>query len=456
MYQRVREYAAEHHMLQQSDIVIAGISGGADSICLLFVLLRLKKEIGFSVTAVHVHHGLRADSADRDAGYVEKICREQGIELVTFHEDVRAYARQHKLTEEEAGREVRRAAFMEVLKQKGGTKIALAHHQNDNVETLLLNLCRGTGLKGIGGIPPAEGVWIHPLLCLKRKEVESYLEERGISYCTDETNLEDGYARNKIRNHVVPYLEAEINVQSSDHMAETMRQMRLLGEYVETETRRYKKACICTDESGFILLQKEAYVHVPEALRPYVVHSILCQSAGKSKDIEAVHVRLVRELMDKQVGRRISLPYGVTAERSYEGIRFAKEGQSSGGKEETADMHMTSRVIERTPQMRTFPKSPYTKWFDYDIIKNTVKMRHREPGDYLTIDREGRTQKLKQYFINEKIPREKRDRIWLVADGHHIMWVVGGRQNQSYQVTEHTKRILVIEVDGGEKDGRDC
>lgn len=446
MYQRVREYAAEHHMLQQSDIVIAGISGGADSICLLFVLLRLKKEIGFSVTAVHVHHGLRADSADRDAGYVEKICREQGIELVIFHEDVRAYARQHKLTEEEAGREVRRAAFLEVLKEKGGTKIALAHHQNDNVETLLLNLCRGTGLKGIGGIPPAEGVWIHPLLCLKRKEVESYLEERGISYCTDETNLEDGYARNKIRNHVVPYLEAEINVQSSDHMAETMRQMRLLGKYVETETGRYKKACICMDGSGSILLQKEAYVHVPEALRPYVVHSILCQSAGKSKDIEAVHVRLVRELMDKQVGRRISLPYGVTAERCYEGIRFAKEGQASGGKEETEDMHMTSRVIERTPQMRTFPKSPYTKWFDYDIIKGILTVRTRRPGDSLVIDTKGRRQKLKSYFINEKIPADERGKLPLITDEEQILWVLGYRISSACLVTDKTNRVLEIKV----------
>lgn len=456
MYQRVKEYAAEYHMLQRSDRVIAGVSGGADSICLLFVLLELKKEIGFSVTAVHVHHGLRAETADRDAQYVEKICREQKVELLVYHEDVKTYAAEHKLTVEEAGREVRRAAFKEVLRKKQGTKIALAHHQNDNAETLLLNLCRGTGLKGMGGIPPVEGVWIHPLLCLKRKEVESYLEERGISYCTDETNSEDSYARNKIRNQVIPYLEKEINAQASEHMAETARQMRLLGAYVDSQAAEQEKACVDTDGAGRSLLRKKEFARVPEVLRPYVIHRILCRTAGRSKNIEAVHVRLITELMHRQVGRRLCLPYGVAAVRCYEGIRFTKEGRQSAGGGKTEDMHMTCRVIERTGEMRTFPKSPYTKWFDYDIIKNTVKMRHREPGDYLTIDRDGRTQKLKQFFINEKIPQEERDQIWLAADGHHIMWVVGVRQNQKYQVTEETKRILEIEVDGGKRDGRDC
>lgn len=456
MYQRVREYAAKHHMLQQSDIVIAGVSGGADSICLLFMLLELQKETGFSLMAVHVNHGLRGESADRDEKYVETICRQQGVELEVFHEDVKAYAGEHRLTVEEAGREVRRAAFLEVLKKKKGTRIALAHHQNDNVETLILNLCRGSGLKGIGGIPPAEGVWIHPLLCLKRKEVESYLEERGISYCTDETNLEDEYARNKIRNHVIPYLEREINAQAAGHMAETMRQMRLLGEYVEQQAGEYEESCTCKDDTGTVLIRKEAYTQIPEVIRPYVIHSILCRTAGKSKDIEAVHVRLVMGLMEKQVGRKISLPYKMTAARCYEGIRFGKGVQKVQAAREIKEARMTCRIIENAGQTGTFPESPYTKWFDYDIIKNTVKMRHREPGDYITIDRAGRTQKLKQYFINEKIPQEKRDRIWLVADGHHIMWVVGFRQNQSYQVTGQTRRILEIEVDGGEKDGRDC
>lgn len=198
MYHKVKAYIEKYHMLDEKDKVIVGVSGGADSICLLFMLIELKKEMGLSVEAVHVHHGLRKETADADAAYVKKVCKELGIELRLFYEDVKSFALHNKMSEEEAGRYVRRRIFKEVLKEAGGTKIALAHHQNDNAETLLWNLCRGCSLKGMGGIAPVDGVFIRPLLCLKREEIESYLVNRGISYCTDETNLEDGHTRNRI------------------------------------------------------------------------------------------------------------------------------------------------------------------------------------------------------------------------------------------------------------------
>ena len=158
------------------------------------------------------------------------------------------------------------------------------------------------------------------------------------------------------------------------------------------------------------------------------------------------------ELFDHQVGREISLPYSITAGRCYEGIELYRK--ETGSEEEPVGMSV--RVFEKTSDMQAFPKKTYTKWFDYDIIKNTVKLRHKEPGDWIVIDRSGRKQKLKQYFINEKIPREDREKIWLVADGQEILWIVGYRQSQKYQVTEKTSRILEIEICGGKKDGREC
>ena len=307
----------------------------------------------------------------------------------------------------------------------------------------------------MGGIAPVDGVYVRPLLCLKRKEIESYLAERGISYCTDETNLEDDYTRNRIRSHVIPYLEEQINQQTVEHMADTMEQMRKLGEFVEQETRRHARQCIRYVHGNQAILNAEAYGKAPEALQAYMIHEMLCQIAGRRKDIESAHVRAVMELIEKQVGRRVDLPYHMQARRCYEGIVLSKTTDVDTIEDISAEEPATFRIFERQSDIVIFPKKTYTKWFDYDIIKNTVKIRHRAPGDYLTIDKNGGTQKLKQYFVNEKIPREERDQVWLVADGSEIMWIVGYRQNQKYQVTEHTRRIMEIHFHGGKKDGRE-
>lgn len=459
MYQRVREYIRRYHMLDKGDRIITGVSGGADSVCLLFMLRELREELGLSVLAVHVHHGLRGADADADAEYVERICREWQIELRVFREDVRKYAARNGLSLEEAGRDIRREIFLKVQKETGGTKIALAHHQNDNAETLVWNLCRGCGIRGLGGIAPVNGQWIRPLLCLKREEIESYLENRGISYCTDESNLEDEYTRNRIRRHVIPYLEEQVNRQAVRHMSETMEQMRMLGEYIGRETERYAKSCIRYEGEGRAVLNKENFQQVPEALRQAVLHEMLCRAAGRRKDLGAEHAAILDRLLDRQVGRQVHLPYGICARRCYEGIDISAGAASSPVTEDEEAVRgcpAVWRVFERKGGRVIFPENPYTKWFDYDIIKNTVKLRHREPGDYITISKSGQTQKLKQYFINEKIPGELRDGIWLAADGKHIMWIVGYRQNQKYQITDKTRRILEIEFYGGQGNGGEC
>lgn len=451
MYKKIKRYIESWRMFGPGDKVIAGISGGADSICLLFVLLELRDELGIEITAVHVNHGLRGESANRDEAYVRAVCEREGVKLRVFHRDVGRYAKEHKLTVEEAGRNVRRECFRQTLSECGGSCIALAHHQNDNAETVLWNLCRGSALKGMGGIPPKNGIWIHPLLSINRAEIESYLEKRGIPYCTDETNLEEHYTRNRIRNKVIPYLEQHINEKAVGHIARCAETLRKMGEYIEAETAKYMDQCIRTGEKGEIMLSKAAFEAVPDALKSEVMYGAVCRAAGERKDIGLTHVQAACELLERQTGRRLTLPYGVEVLRDYEGLLF--RGRDMPAWQKTAEnATFWTKIFEN--ESKTFPEKIYTKWFDYDIIKNTVKIRHREPGDYIVIDKSGRTQKLKQYFINEKIPRELRDSIWLAADGKEIIWIVGYRQSQAYQITEDTKRILEIGFYGGEKDVR--
>ena len=285
---------------------------------------------------------------------------------------------------------------------------------------------------------------------------EEYLKENNIDYCTDETNLEDHYTRNRLRNHVIPYLEREINPRAVSHMADTMEQMRTVWAFMEEEVEKCRKYCVKPkqDKADGVVILEEGFRSVNETVRTFLIHELLCETAGRKKDIEQIHVKLVEELMEHQTGRKIMLPYEMTGERCYEGIWLhkVKDKEKSG---ENSKPPVQMRILERTPQTSVFPKKTYTKWFDYDIIKSTVKIRHKQPGDYITIDKNGSTQSLKKYFVNVKVPREDREKIWLAADGSHILWIIGYRQNQAYQVTDKTRRILEIEFNGGEEDGRE-
>ena len=288
------------------------------------------------------------------------------------------------------------------------------------------------------------------------KATYKYLKENNIDYCTDETNLEDHYTRNRLRNHVIPYLEREINPRAVSHMADTMEQMRTVWAFMEEEVEKCRKYCVKPkqDKADGVVILEEGFRSVNETVRTFLIHELLCETAGRKKDIEQIHVKLVEELMEHQTGRKIMLPYEMTGERCYEGIWLhkVKDKEKSG---ENSKPPVQMRILERTPQTSVFPKKTYTKWFDYDIIKSTVKIRHKQPGDYITIDKNGSTQSLKKYFVNVKVPREDREKIWLAADGSHILWIIGYRQNQAYQVTDKTRRILEIEFNGGEEDGRE-
>ena len=468
MLGKIKAYIEKWHMLQSEDCVIVGVSGGADSICLVLVLLELQKTMGFQMVAVHINHGLRGTDADADETFVKQFCMEHGILFESYFADVELFAKKRKQSTEEAGREVRREFFRQALEKHGGTKVALAHHQDDNAETLLLNLTRGTGLKGLGGIAPKKDCFIRPLLCVRRREIEDYLKERNVLYCTDMTNESDEYTRNRIRNHVLPYLEEHINSKTVEHMNETMEQLRQVQAYLDEQAQAAFECCVEKVDSKY-LVKQERYADIPEVLRQLVLKKVLVKLAGREKDLEAVHIKQLQELFKKQTGRTVHLPYQMVAKRVYDGICIGQQEMKSLQNKEDNVFEMTDfeknfqamgkeiqcKVYEKGVfSPKTFEKSD-TACFDCDIIENNICFRTRQEGDYITIHPDGRTQKLKAYFINEKIPQDLRDEILLVADGHHILWIVGYRKNCLYQIQEKTKKVLEININEGESHGGD-
>ena len=464
MREKVRKFIEECHMIERGDTVLAAVSGGADSLCLLLLLNALSVEKEFALRVIHVEHGIRGAESLDDAKFVEELCAQMHISCKICHCQVLEYARQEKLRVEEASRNLRYQLFEEEAKEVGANKIAVAHNQNDCAETMLFHLARGSGLSGLCGIRPVRGQIIRPLLCVNRGEIEEYLAGEGQRFCVDRTNGELQYTRNKIRHQILPLL-TQINTNAVSHMNYTATFVAEAVELVEALSRQAAGKHIC--RSGEDICIARTLLEEPPAVARAVLHDVLAKAAKSSKDIARVHVQQLWDLFARQSGKEIELPYGLRARRTYEGVLLeldkAPKGERSlqqvswdlpiNGSLRISSYRYTicTRILEKMPQNEEIPKKMYTKWLDYDKIKNTTRLRTRQEEDYLVINREGKRKKLKKYFIDEKIPAKRREQILLVADGARILWVIGYRISEDIKVTEHTKRILEIRVDGGEE-----
>lgn len=448
--EQVFSYIEKYNMIEAGSQVIVGISGGADSVCLLFLLRKYQERKRFSLHAIHVNHGIRGEEALRDQEYSRDICEQLGVPFTLSCWDVPGLAQRDKLSLEEAGRIARRHAFLEKAGELGDMKhtaIALAHHENDNAETVLHHLIRGTGVSGLGGIRPfqktEEGLaYIRPLLKIARREIESYLEGKHIIWMTDSTNEGTEYTRNKIRHRILPQME-QINPKAVEHISKTAEMFQSIEEYLTAQSDILYREYVSQKEGGY-RIHRDLFQE-KEIMQSYVVMKVLQQAAEQKKDITSSHIEAILSLAKGRTGASLSLMGSLRASQVYGDVHI-------GVPEATKDLlpEMEFQVFPWENQQ--IPEKTYTKWFDYDRIKSSLKIRHREPGDFLVVTETGGRKKLKDYFIDCKIPREERERISLLADGSHILWVVGYRISQYYKVTSQTKTVLKVQIKGVDED----
>lgn len=468
MLKKVEQYIKQYHMIERGDRIVLGVSGGADSVSLFVVMLELREKYNIEMVVVHVNHGIRGEDAKRDEEYVKELCRKYGVNFECVCENVKELARKEKLSEEEMGRKVRYEAFSRIAKQYGCNKIAVAHNQNDVSETVLLNLFRGSGLKGLAGIEPVRGNLIRPLLCVQRREIEAFLKERNWQYHDDVTNFETDYTRNKVRLRILPYAEKEINERASEHIAKSAVILSEANGFIEEEADKLYK-CVVEKERDAQSILLKPFQEAHSILRREVVRRVLFSVAGKRKDIEMAHVEMILELVEKGAGKKADLPYGIEAIHQYDKIvvkkKTKKPEENHPGVEVVipgivkvpgTKIQISCEVIAVTEEYRANlekvcfqKKNDYTKWFDYDKIRNTVFARYRKTGDFFICNSQGNKKKLKDYLIDQKVPANKRDSILLLADGNHIMWAVGLRISEHYKISCQTTRVLKVKVDGG-------
>ena len=458
MRERVERFCGNEGLLDRGMRIAVALSGGPDSVCLLDLMLGLAKQYDLQVFAVHVHHGLRK-GADSDLAFVAELCGRCGIRLLERHFDVRTEAKERGMSLEEAGRAVRYEYFGKLLQSGEADRVALGHHLDDQAETVLWNILRGSDLSGLRGMLPKRGGYIRPLLCVSRSEIISYLEEKKLRFCEDETNRENDCTRNRIRNVLLPLLEEEYNAGSRKHITDLAGTAREAEAFLETETKKAYEKTVSKEDGGLLY-----DVTAASAADPYIQRRLLyrmaAEAAGSAKDISRTHILILEDLLSKREGKSADLPYDLTAVRTGEGLLIRKKEKS---------FSFTKKGSSGVPNENLLPGEPwfsfehlevdsdearrslaqgkrYTKCFDYDIIKAGLSARTRMAGDYFIIDEEGSRQKLKDYFINEKVPRGVRDSIPLLAEGSSVLWAAGFRIGEPYKITGRTKRVLAVSL----------
>jgi len=441
-------------MIQKNDCIIIGLSGGADSVTLFHFLCTIREEYNLNLIAVHVHHGLRGAAADSDAEYVKNLCSDYNVRFELFKIDIHKEAKLLSVTDEEAGRIKRYEIFQKAFIKYNANKIAIAHNMNDQAETILMRICRGTGLKGITGILPVRDNIIRPLIECDRKLIEKYCIENNLLYKNDYTNNMDIYTRNKIRLHLIPWIEQKLNpsiVQTLSNMAYSLTEEE---NYINHQAEEAYKLC-STIDNEILKLDLTKFINYHIAIQKRVLRISLKHFKKDLHDIEAEHIAKILELMHKQTGKKINITNNIIVQKQYNYLYFYFNTENLNTqycytlipnkeiyiKETKIYIHSQIILIQNFKQNKN---NLYTKAFDYDKIGNDIKIRTRLAGDRIYLKSVG-NKKLKDLFIDMKIPQNLRKTLPLLATDNNIIWILGYRVSGAYSIDKDTKKIIYIE-----------
>ncbi len=461
MEQKVDETIRKYNMIKAGDKIVVGLSGGADSVALLVALSRLKEKYAIELAAVHINHGIRGSEAQRDCEFSKSLCKKLGIDFLERFFDVPKEAVKMGMGEEECGRTLRYKAFYEVVAKKKFSKIAVAHNMNDQAETVLMRIARGTGTTGLRGISPVRDIIIRPLIECSRKEIENYLEKIGQSYCTDSSNLKSDYTRNKIRINILPYFEKEINPKTVANIAKTAELVSLEDEYMEDVAMKAYENALLKKNANEVYLSVDALKAVEHVILRRVIRISLRNFKSDIKDFSLEHINKVTKLFGAQSGKRVVVAGAFEARREYANVVISNgaakkaqdycyelfENKAVYVKEANVFVEISDKKIKFDANGRKV----CTKAFDCDKISKNIVVRNRRPKDFIAI--QSGHKKLKDFFIDEKVPREERNLTPLIVCGNEVFWVVGKRQSCSCSATKDTKKIAYIHIWGALEDG---
>jgi tRNA(Ile)-lysidine synthase len=463
---KISKFIQKHDLARKNQLLVVGVSGGPDSVCLLHILAGLLKTLSIKIHVAHLNHMLRGSESDADADYVSHLAKELGIPATIEKRDVKAYRKEHKLSLEEAAREVRYVFFSEVASSLGTGIVAVGHTEDDQIETILMHLVRGTGLAGLRGIQPlstlrvadgAELKVVRPLLGVRREETEAYCATNRLFPRSDSSNQLPNYLRNNIRSQLIPLLR-EYNPDIDKALLRLASAADSDLTYIGEETSRLWGP-VAREQSEGVAIDRAEFSRLHPALKRHLVRSALQRLLGELRDIESVHTEKLLEALAKPAGKRLSLPKGlafygdygyglITAKKSpHHSLPFLEGGHRLNipGETEFCGWRVRSRILKRRPKKSDEEKMKAC--LDLDVVGRKLLVRSRQRGDRFQPLGMESPKKLQDFMVDAKIPRAWRSEVPLVCSPQHIIWVVGYRIDHRARVTPSTKRVLCLEFE---------
>ena len=431
----VAQYIAHYGLLRPGERVLVALSGGADSVCLLCLL----RELGYVVEAAHCNFHLRGQESDRDECFCKDLCERLSVPLHIRPFDTRQYARQHGLSIEMAARELRYGWFHSLAHEQGIRRIAVAHHRDDNVETLLNNLIRGTGLRGLCAMQPLSADIIRPLLDTPRAAILHYLQDIGQTYVTDSTNLSDQYTRNRIRLSILPQMQA-LNPAATDNIARTISHLREALRVYDYTNEQFAAAALDSPDA----LDKATILRAPSPQA--LLHTLLAPLGFRSAQMADILAHI-----DHTGATFLSFTHALLVDRT-QLIISNRNGDTDypvnipmpqQGETVATDIPQGTLRLTIIPQ-RTADSDPNHAFLDADTLREPLTARTPKAGDRFQPLGMAGTQLISDFLTNRHLPRTKKEKQPLLLAGDNIVWVVGQRIAHPFRLTPHTQRVLFI------------
>ena len=437
MLDRIRKYIEKHQLLNPDEKIIVGLSGGADSVALLFIL----KELSYNCIAAHCNFHLRGEESDRDEQFATQLTADWNISLFKKNFDTVSIASERKISIEMAARDLRYEWFEELRKEQNAQAVCVAHHRDDNVETLLINLMRGTGINGLTGMRPKNGFIVRPLLALSQDDVMQIISKHELPYVVDSSNLKDDFIRNRIRLQVLPLLRT-INPSIDESIIQTMKNLKKTSMVYQDSIDRAKKHTFNTKENS---------ISIPELMH-FVSPEALLYELLKEFHFNSAVVQEVFQTLDAQSGKEFYSPtHRLIKDRDLLFVTPLCEKQTDEFflDKENALIHFPIKmevVLQEKDAGFEISKKPEIACLDAGKLTFPLRLRHWKKGDRFIPFGMNQYQKLSDFFNNNKFSLQQKENTWLLTSGNDIVWIVGWRIDNRYKVTANTQSLLILKV----------